>query len=148
MLFVMKESRARSHDRRSVSCRGLAHPCTITNGAATPFAVFEGEAPRTSTPTDFDTMFIHHIQTAALRAIRQHAQPTPSLLRRRIFALYHHQRRALLGAAAPMSQERRFIQRKPYHSVIFAVDVLPFACCTPLMFGLQITGGPGMRREE
>jgi hypothetical protein len=93
-------------------------------------------------------MFIHHIQTAALRAIRQHAQPTPSLLRRRIFALYHHQRRALLGAAAPMSQERRFIQRKPYHSVIFAVDVLPFACCTPLTFGLQITGGPGMRREE
>jgi hypothetical protein len=41
-------------------------------------------------------MFIHHIQTAALRVIREHAQPTPSLLRRRIFALYHHQ---LLSAA-------------------------------------------------
>jgi hypothetical protein len=36
-------------------------------------------------------MFIHHMQTATLRAIREHAQSTPSLLRRRIFALYHHQ---------------------------------------------------------
>src|SRR5260221_274867 len=41
--------------------------------------------------TDFDTLFIHHIQRAAFRGICPNAQSTPSLLRRRIFALYHHQ---------------------------------------------------------
>src|SRR5258708_25887284 len=77
--YVLKESVMRGSP-------GLAHLSTITNEAAPPFAVFEGWAPRTSTPCSFVT----YNQTDSVLPI-PNAQPAPSLLRRWIFALYHYQ---------------------------------------------------------
>jgi hypothetical protein len=86
--------------------------------------------PRTSIPCSF-------VQTAALHAIREQAQLTPSLLRPRIFALYHHQ---LLSAARvarqpeesrPLSQSAEQVRRR-YRFVVVGYVVMPEPDCPAL----------------
>src|ERR1700731_3916120 len=75
-----------------LSHRGLAPLCTTTKSAASPFAVFEG----VSTTDFYNHGLRYHVHSSHTKPPRcvlsvKMSKQLPSLLRRRIFALYHHQ---------------------------------------------------------